>query len=60
MKIKRVLRDFIGMVLFIGSIILFSKSIIKNYIPLGIAFLFFVADYLFIGIHEARYKKNFP
>lgn len=60
MKAKELLRDFILLVLLIGAVILFFNLILENLLALGIAFLFFIINYLIIFIHEIRYKKNFP
>ena len=42
------------------SVIIFNDFIMNNLPALGIAFAFFIANYLFIFIHERKYKKNFP
>ena len=60
MKIKESLRDFILIIVFIGLLILFSNFILENLVVLGIAFLFFMANYMIIFIHEKKYKENFP
>lgn len=59
MKIKEILGDIpLGVVFVMGLI--FIMNSFSNYFGIGIAFLFFLTNYLIIYIHERKYKKNFP
>ncbi|MCK4647629.1 hypothetical protein KAT24_01725 [Candidatus Pacearchaeota archaeon] len=60
MKVKELLRDFIAIILFVALSIIFYNFIEDNSRAFGIAFLFFLVNYLIIFLHERKYKKNFP